>query len=253
MLFISGNFCLLSRYNLHFLCVKKNIFLCAHGFKNAFSCASRCPLGSQKSLSVSMQLKHKQQPCFAALVHLRRRPTENKRFTYRRFATKPAKSGARKCAGAFTLHFDRKNKHWPSRFDKIIYFFSLFIVPNGCDGVALPPGGAREPEQVPPPSERLPRQLSNLSSMHWMRERDEGVKGKSRARALKIWLHRPTWLSSHSLLLKSRITPLFLGSNTLNLPAFETSSGFHVKLKSFFSTSVIHQSVCPKHLAAVSC
>lgn len=128
-----------------------NIFLFACGFKNAFSCASRCPLGSQKSLSVSMQLKHKQQPCFAALVHLRRRPTENKRFTYRHFATKPAKSGARKCAGASPLHFDREHKHWPSRFDKIIYFFSLFIVPNGCGGAGPPPGGAREP-----PSRSLP-------------------------------------------------------------------------------------------------
>lgn len=142
-----------------------NIFLRGYGLKNAFSWESRCPLGSQKSLSVSMQLKHKQQPCFAALVHLRRRPTENKRSTYRHFAAKPAKSGTRKCLGAFTLHFDRKTKHSPSRFDKIIYFLSLFIVPNGCNGAAPPPGGAREPKQVPPPSERLPRQLSNLSCM----------------------------------------------------------------------------------------
>lgn len=198
-----------------------NIFLLGHGLKPAFSCASRCPLGSQKSLSVSMQLKHKQQPCFAALVHLRRRPTENKRFTYRRFATKPNESATRKFIGASILHFDRKNKHSPSRFDKIIYFLSLFIVPNGCGGVALPPGGAREPRQVPPPSESLPRQLSNLSSMHWMRERDGGVKGNGGAWALQMWLCGPTWQSSRSRILKSRITPTFLGHNSLNIPVFE--------------------------------
>lgn len=168
-----------------------------------------------------MQLKHKQQPCFAALVHLRRRPTENKRFTYRHSATKPPQSATRKYISAFPLPFDRKNKHLPSRFGKIIYFLSLFIVPNGCDGVALPPGGAREPTQVPPPSQRLPRQLSNLSFMHWMRERDGGVKGKSRAWALKICPQRPTWLSSRSPFLKSRISPLFLGCNPLKPSVFE--------------------------------
>lgn len=145
-----------------------------------------------RSLSVSMQLKHKQQPCFAALVHLRRRPTQNKRSTYRHFATKPAENATRKCFSAPTLHFGHENKPSPSRFDKIVYFFSLFIVPNGCDGVALPPGGARESQQVPPPSQRLPRQLSNVSFMHWTRERDGGVKGNRRAWALKIWLQKPT-------------------------------------------------------------
>lgn len=143
-----------------------NIFRLGLGLLNAFPSESVCPLESQKSLSVSMQLKHKQQPCFAALVHLRRRPTENKRFTYRRFATKPSERATRKCLSASTLHFGRKNRHSPGRFDKIAYFFSLFIVPNGCDGVALPPGGARESQQVPPPSQRLPRQLSNVSFMH---------------------------------------------------------------------------------------
>lgn len=121
-----------------------NIFLFGHGLQNAFPSESVCPLESQKSLSVSMQLKHKQQPCFAALVHLRRRPTENKRFTYRHFATKPAESATRKCLSAPTLHFGHENKHSLSRFDKIVYFFPLFIVPNGCDGAAPPPGGARE-------------------------------------------------------------------------------------------------------------
>lgn len=94
-----------------------NIFLVGIGPQNAFSAASLCPLESQKSLSVSMQLKHKQQPCFAALVHLRRRPAENKRLAYRQPATKPAGTAARKCLGAFTLHFTRKSKHSPSRFD----------------------------------------------------------------------------------------------------------------------------------------
>lgn len=201
-----------------------------------------------------MQLKHKQQPCFAALVHLRRRPTENKRFTYRQFATKPAKSATRKCFSAFTLHFGRKNKHSPSRFDKIVYFLSLFIVPNGCDGVALPPGGAREPwQQVPPPSQRLPRQLSNLSFMHWMRERDGGVRGKSGAWALKIWLQRPTWLSSHSLILKPCNAPTLLACNPLKWPVFQINFSFHMKQKSFFSRSVIIRNMRLKHLATVSC
>lgn len=214
---------------------------------------SRCPLESQKSLSVSMQLKHKQQPCFAALVHLRRRPTENKRFTYRHFASEPAENGTRKFHSAFTLHFGRKSRHSPTRFDKIVYFLSLFIVPNGCDGAREPPGGAREPQQVPPPSPRLPRQLSNLSFMHWMRERDGGVKGESRARALKIWHHMPTWLSSRSPILNSCTAPTFLGREPLKWPVFEINFSFHMKQKSFFSRSVTVHNMVLKHLATVSC
>lgn len=137
---------------MQFFCVTTNIFLLRLVLEIAFPSESVCPLESQKSLSVSMQLKHKQQPCFAALVHLRRRPTENKRFTYRRYATKPAKNATRKCQNVNTLHFGRKIKHSPSRFDKITYFLSLFIVPNGCNGLALPHGGVHGWQQVPPPS-----------------------------------------------------------------------------------------------------
>lgn len=207
---------------MYIFCVLEWIFSCSDSaFKTRFHATAAVLWGVRSLFSVSMQLKHKQQPCFAALVHLRRRPSENKRFTYRHSATKPPQSVTRKYISAFPLHFDRKNKHSPSRFDKIIYFLSLFIVPNGCHDVALPPGGAREPTQVPPPSHRLPRQLSNLSFMHWMRERDGGVKGKSRAWALKICPQRPTWLSSHSPFLKSHITLIFLGCNPLKLSVFE--------------------------------
>lgn len=129
---------------MYFFCVGTIFSHSDMTYKKAFECGSRCPLGSQKSLSVSMQLKHKQQPCFAALVHLRRRPTENKRLTYRHYCTKPGKSTIRKCFSALTLHFDHKNKHWQSHFDKIIYFLSLFAVPNGCSGVDLPEGGVFE-------------------------------------------------------------------------------------------------------------
>lgn len=149
-----------------------------------------------------MQLKHKQQPCFAALVHLRRRPTENKRPAYRRFATKPAKLAARKCNSAPTLHFGRENRHSPLRFDKILYFFSLFIVPNGCHGAALPPSGAPESRLVPPPSPRIPRQVLNVSSMHWTRGGNGGEEGTSRAQALKIWLQ---WLHMAELSLCSAL------------------------------------------------
>ncbi len=117
-----------------------------------------------------MQLKHKQQPCFAALVHLRRRPTENKRFTYRHSATKPAESGARKCFSAFTLHFGRKNKHSPPRFDKNVYFLSLFIVPNGCDGVAPSPGGAARALAGPSPFSKTPAPAFK-SELHALNER----------------------------------------------------------------------------------
>lgn len=157
-----------------------------------------------------MQLKHKQQPCFAALVHLRRRPTENKRPAYRLFATKPAKLAARKCISAPTLHFGRENTHSPSRFDKILYFFSLFIVPNGCDGAAPPPSGAPESRLVPPPSPRLPRQVLNVSSMHWTRGGNGGEEGTSRAQALKIWLQ---WLHMAEL---SLCSPLFVHRRTIS-------------------------------------
>lgn len=182
---------------MQFFRVPANIFLLRLVSEIAFPSESVCPLESQKSLSVSMQLKHKQQPCFAALVHLRRRPTENKRFTYRCYATKPAKNATRKCQNDNTLHFGRKNKHSPSRFDKITYFSSLFIVPNGCIVVALSPGGARGRPQVPPPSPRLPRQLSNVSFMRRAGGRDGREKGERWARALPVWLLRPAWRNSH--------------------------------------------------------
>lgn len=115
-----------------------------------------------------------------------------------RSATKPAPSPPRKCHSVNTLRFGRENPRPPSRFDKIAYFCSLFIVPNGCSGGAPPPGGARGPRQVPPPSQGLPRQLSNVSCEHGAGERAGGEKGgkvgpgpASTAPAARVAPHAP--------------------------------------------------------------
>lgn len=145
------------------------------------------------------------------------RPTENKRFAYRRSGSKPARSGARKCLSGFTLHFDRENKHSPSRFDKIIYFLSLFAVPNGCDGVSLPPGGACEPfKPGPSPFSETPAPAFK-SQLHALNERKRwgGVEGESKAWTLKMWPQRPAWLCSHSLRRNPGVEPAFLACKSL--------------------------------------
>lgn len=107
---------------------------------------------------------------------------------------------------------------------------------------------------VPPPSQRLPRQLSNLSSMHWMRERDGGAwKGKARPGPSKCGLRDPhgsALTASFGIQAWSRH---FWPVNRLNPPVFEMNFAFHLKLKSFFSTSMTNPNMCPGRTASVRC
>lgn len=197
-----------------------------------------------------MQLKHKQQPCFAALVQPSSpRPAQNKRLTYRRPAAEPAPGGAKKSTGASTPRFDRQSEPWPRRFDKIVYFLSLFVVPKGLRWRRSAAWGRARapplPRQVPPPSEALPRQAFK-SELHAFSMGERRVAGRG-ARTLRMWLQRPAWLNPRSPPPTPGLQQAFQASNpTLFDPYFH----FHLTLKSFHHSPPTHQSVSENPPAA---
>lgn len=121
----------------------------ARPLNRVFGCESRCPLGSQKSLSLSLRL-HAVKAQAAAMLCSSCPPSSPTlpRTNASPIAVSPAKpteSGARKYHSVFTSRLGHNDEHSPPRFDKNIYFLSLFAVPNGCRGAAVPPGGATRP------------------------------------------------------------------------------------------------------------
>lgn len=239
---------------MYIFCVVEWIFSRSRtAFKARVECASRCPLGESE---VSLGL-HAVKAQAAAMLCSSLPPSSpdlprTKRSAYRRGPTEPPASSARKCPGAPALRFDREIGHSPRRFGKIIYFLSLFVVPNGCSGAPLPPGGARErpPAGPPAPSWKAPAPAFK-SELHAL---NEGAGGGERKRGLDPQNVAPRSRMARLLLPAPQSThdghilsPQCVKSTWIWISYFS----FHVKLKSFSKGFETYRNACPNLAEAV--
>lgn len=187
-----------SRHNVHFLCVKTNIFLFECDRRNAFDCERRCPFfgGGVRSLGLhAVKAQAAAMLCSSCPPSLPDLPRTNALFIA---ISPPNRPEVPPKIPPVPLLVILTEKRWHSRarFDKITYFLSLFAVPNGCDDPPLPPGGSRERgKKVPPPFLKDSRASFQIWApcIEWEKEMGEW-EGKNRAQALNLWLHGSTWL-----------------------------------------------------------